>query len=194
MPVPEGGPTLGQSICGPVASMGYGPFDYRGLDPYVRWLVEHAHFTPVVEALIKGQSATIGADIDYTLRAIPNHHRALVAMTRLVEKTKSQQPPGARSRAECYFDRAARIAPDDARIYSIYGDYLRRSGREADARKALELSERLGQGDPYNAYNLALVWLDLKQPDRAVPLARMAYSAGTMPEGLRNRLKAEGRW
>ena len=52
----------------------YGPYDYRTATEFQKHLVEGAHFTPEVESL-KGArgSATVGGDIDYTLRAFPNH-------------------------------------------------------------------------------------------------------------------------
>ena len=56
----------------------FGPFDYRTATKDKLKLVESYHFTPKVESLIGGQSGTLGADIDYTLRAFPNHPRALL--------------------------------------------------------------------------------------------------------------------
>ena len=67
-------PVLAQSgnpACGPLAN-GYGPYDARK-DPDKLPIVLGAHFTPQVEMLIKATTGYIGGDIDYTLRAIPNH-------------------------------------------------------------------------------------------------------------------------
>lgn len=70
---------------------GFGPFDYTdpetarpgkyGQSPPLH-LVEIAHFTPEVEHLVRGKSGAIYGDLDYTLRAFPNHHRALWSMVR----------------------------------------------------------------------------------------------------------------
>ena len=60
----------------------FGPFDYRTERGYNLDVVESYHFTPPVEALIRGSSGTIGGDLDYTLRAFPNHDRALNATIR----------------------------------------------------------------------------------------------------------------
>jgi uncharacterized protein (TIGR02996 family) len=186
---------LGEAVCGPVASGGFGPFDYRTIKSGDKHLVESAHFTTQVEMLVRGVTAAgPGGDIDYTLRAIPNHARALSAMVRLGDRLKSDKPPGARSRLECYFDRAIRLAPDDGRIYVIYADWLRRNGRTAEAGLALGLAERYGPNDPMLLYNAGLIWLDMQQPDRALPLAKRAYEGGVQLQGLRTRLEAAGKW
>src|SRR5882672_10328606 len=67
-----------RSGCGALPNA-YGPFDYR-IEHDKLAIVEAYHFTSQVELLIRGQSGALGADLDYTLRAAPNHHRALVAM------------------------------------------------------------------------------------------------------------------
>ena len=63
---------------------GYGPYDYT--DPRTRKggkdaplsLVERYHFTPDVENLVGGNTS-LGpeGDLNYTITAFPNHHRAL---------------------------------------------------------------------------------------------------------------------
>src|SRR4051794_26054278 len=69
------------SQCGSLANA-YGPFDYRSTDKTALNMVEGPHFPPKVEALISGNSGPIGAELGYTLRAFPNHHRALLAVMR----------------------------------------------------------------------------------------------------------------
>src|SRR6202000_1946248 len=68
--------------CGSLHSS-YGPFDYR--DPGARGealhLVEIAHFTNDVAELRRGNTSTVIADIDYTLRVFPHHARALASMS-----------------------------------------------------------------------------------------------------------------
>ena len=102
----------GASACGGLAN-GYGPFDYRiernGRLP----IVDGAHFTPQVEFLIKGDRGYLGQDLDYTLRASPNHHRALASVANWGVRTKGAQPPTLPRPVECYFDRAFRFQPDD---------------------------------------------------------------------------------
>src|SRR5437868_1067555 len=70
--------------CGSLDNPSYGPFDYRTATAYQKQLVEiiGAHFTSSVESLQHGNTAPIGGELDYTLRAFPNHRRALLAMIR----------------------------------------------------------------------------------------------------------------
>ena len=118
-----------EATCGTLRNA-YGPYDYRSVTARQLQLVEDYHFTPPVEELKHGKSGlTIGGDIDYTLRAIPNHYRALVAMMNLGFKGKKDPPPGAGFSVECYFDRAIRFRPEDGAVRTIYGIYLfRRAG------------------------------------------------------------------
>ena len=71
----------GAEACGPLRGQGqYGPYDYHTHKDKLQ-VVERYHFTAVVEALTRGSQNTLaGGDIDYTLRAFPNRHRALLAM------------------------------------------------------------------------------------------------------------------
>ena len=92
--------------CGALTNS-YGPFDYRTSKAELK-IVEDYHFTPDVETLRHGNTATVGGDIDYTLRASPNHHRALMSMVNLAVRTKSDKPLGPRLTVDCYFDRAMR--------------------------------------------------------------------------------------
>jgi hypothetical protein len=86
----------------------YGPLDYNRRAKYPSNLapVENAQFPCHVENLMSGNSESVMADIDYTLRAGPNHHRAvnLVIRYRLRQKSTrwiSEFPP-----AECHPHRA----------------------------------------------------------------------------------------
>src|SRR5690606_25221127 len=80
----------GALYCGELKG-GYGPFDYINRHSLQEQLtvVESFHFTYDVENLIKGQSGSIAGDLNYTLHAWPNHHRALVSLVRLSIRDKS---------------------------------------------------------------------------------------------------------
>ncbi|MEL7448527.1 MAG: hypothetical protein AAFN78_04915, partial [Pseudomonadota bacterium] len=82
--------------CGPLQNA-YGPFDYTNPDHVAKKLdrVERAHFDKGVENLKghltnAGGKAQLKGDIAYTLRAFPNHHRALYAMIRLHIQNKGK--------------------------------------------------------------------------------------------------------
>ncbi len=182
------------AMCGPHGD-GYGPYDYRGADPYKLGLVEGAHFTAPVEALIKGQSSTrAGPDLDYTLRAFPNHHRALLATVRYGEKYQTLNPPGMRYPVECWFERALRFRSDDHIVRMIYASFLGKQNRLADALDQLRLAESEAKNNPFTHYNIGLVYFDLKQYDKALVQAHRALELGFNRPELRDMLKNAGQW
>lgn len=188
-------PAIGQaarSACGDLGN-GYGPYDYR-TDRDKLPIVEAGHFTPEVEALFRSVTGYIGGDLDYTLRAFPNHHRALVSMMRFGERTKSAQPPSAKYTVECYFERAVRFRPDDTTVRMLFATYLHKIGREADANQQLELAVKLAGENAFTHYNAGLVYLDLKNYDEALRQAHVAYELGFPRPHLREALKAMGKW
>lgn len=184
-----------EADCGPVTNA-YGPYDYRTATAAQRRLVEHAHFTPTVELLTKGEStAYVGGDIDYTLRAFPNHPRALLAMSKLSLRDKRPRPTGATFTIECYFDRAFRFQPEDPLPRLVAGLHYTKQGRRAEALESLELAARLNtEGSANVYYNLGLAYLDLNEKDKALVNAKKAYEAGFPLPGLRDRLKQAGAW
>jgi tetratricopeptide (TPR) repeat protein len=186
-------PCAGQfEECGELMNA-YGPFDYRTQRDKL-YIVEGAHFTQDVEGLRRGASGTIGSDIDYTLRASPNHHRALIAMANLGRKLNTEQPQGAKYTVACYFDRAIRFAKDDSVVRLVYGTYLARAGKRAEAVQQLELADSL---DPNNAnvhYNLGLLYLEMKDYPKARENARRAYALGFTLPGLKKKLEEAGQW
>ena len=96
-----------EPFCGEVYGVGiYGPFDYT--DPAYKKVelsnVESAHFTDNIQRLESGNTtAFVGGDIDYTLTQFPNHHPALMAMSKLSLREKTARPQGAKYSIECYF-------------------------------------------------------------------------------------------
>ncbi|MBB3193498.1 hypothetical protein [Roseateles terrae] len=190
--------------CGSLAN-NYGPHDYRDwkdlppIDPVTKemsplQLVEGAHFIDTCEALFKCKRGSIGADLDYTLRAFPNHHRALVAMMRYGELTRKSQPPDARYTVDCYFRRALVWRPEDAIARLLYATYLNENKRVADAKVQLQQAARQTGDNPFTVYNLGMVALDLNEVDMAVDAARRSYAAGMKHPALRQRLQAMNRW
>jgi tetratricopeptide (TPR) repeat protein len=152
------------------------------------------HFTPKVENLIAGQSGTLGADINYTLRAFPNHHRALISATRLAEREKNDQPPGMLWPVECYFERAIRFASDDIVVRSLYAQWLGKRGRRPEAQWQLETALKSAQDSPISHYNIGLVYLELGDYDRALAQAHRALELGWPRQELAQQLKSAGKW
>jgi tetratricopeptide (TPR) repeat protein len=172
----------------------YGPFDYRLEKSRNLRVVDAHHFTSKVERLIGGQSGYLGGDLDYTLRASPNHHRALMALANWAVKLKGLQPEHMTYTVDCYFDRAFRFRPDDRMPQLIYVDYLGRLGRKAEALKAAEPLLQATDLSAITRNNLGMLMFDLGNYDEALKQCHLAMADGWQRVDLRERLKSVGRW
>ncbi|MBL4584174.1 MAG: hypothetical protein JKX83_06115 [Pseudomonadales bacterium] len=183
--------------CGTLANH-YGPYNYANPDHRLKKLsvVEKAHFTRNVEQLVRGESGTIEGDLDYTLRAFPNHHRALAAISNLGrdnKRTNSDYKTGYFS-VECYFARAIAHIPSDPVVYLLYGIYNDRLGLSDKAAKnylkSIDLSDRSAGAH----YNVALLYFKLGQFEESLTHAKKAYQQGHPLPGLKRKLKKSGHW
>jgi len=180
--------------CGQVQPIDSGG-DYANPDDRQNLIVvERYHFTPNVERLIRGESGSLGADLDYTLQHFPNHARALATMARLGLRDKTPQPQGAKFSIACYFDRAIRFRPDDAQVRSTFGGYLLALGQDDHALEQLQAAARLAPGNAATHYNLGLLYLKRQDYPHAREAAQRAYRLGFPLPGLRSRLQAAGQW
>jgi TPR repeat len=192
----DGSGQTASPYCGELTNT-FGPFDFRKAQTeFVEQitLVHSAHFTPDIENLVKGRSGTLGGELDYTLRAFPNHHRALVSMDRLAMREKAIILPGARYPVECYFERAMRFMPDDGTVRAAYGNYLFARGKTDNALKMFIVAAELQPEDPTINYNLGLAYLKVKNYEQASKYAKKAYALGFPLQGLKNRLVEAGKW
>ena len=179
--------------CGSLQN-GYGPYDYR-TDKDKLGIVEQFHLTPNVITLTAGESSgTVGGDLDYTLRAFPNHHIALGAMVRLGEREKLPKVRGARYSVECYFQRAMKFRDDDAVVRTLFAAYLSKHGKKQEALQQLKYAEGLEDENPNVSYNKGLIYFDLADYDNALLNAQIAYRQGFPLPGLREKLKKVGKW
>lgn len=184
--------------CGSLANA-YGPFDYTNpVDVRDKLpIVETYHFDRGVDSL-RGHAQSgpqnLGGDLDYTLRAFPNHHRALDAMGRYQLQAKQAPPPGARYTAECYFERALAFAPDDAVAIMVYGIYLVRKGDKDAALERYREALALMPDSSELHYNMGLLYASLGRYEDALAEAHVAYGAGYPLPGLRNKLERAGVW
>jgi len=176
----------------------YGPYDYRksaGELAFNLKLVESAHFTADVENGVKGKSSTLAGDLDYTLRAFPNHPAALNTVIRVAARDrKSVYLPQGYRPVECYFDRAVRFAPDDAVTHTLYGSFLLSMGREAEALPKYQTAVQLDPDNPSTNYNLGLVYYKIKDMVNANKYAQIAYALEFPLPGLKNLLVQAGKW
>lgn len=179
--------------CGPLSNA-YGPYDYRSDRGEKLDIVERHHFTANVESLSRGESGTVAKELTYTLRAFPNHHRALLAAVRLGKRMKSPQPSGLEYSIGCFFDRATRFRPDDTIVRMLFASYLFENGQPADADAQLARADVLAGDNPFTHYNIGMIYLEHKNYDKALLQAKKAYALGFSRTELRDQLKAVGRW
>ena len=180
---------------------GFGPYDYT--DPSSRkrsakaggsipiQVVEQHHFGSHIEKLA-GKPKRLAYDIDYTLRAFPNHHRALHAMARLFLKTADQQEPVWQTPPECYFQRAIAFRKRDAVVHMLFGIYLQKKGETARADKEYGLATKLSPTYAEAHYNYGLFLLGIGEYERAREQARLAYRYGYPLQGLKKKLAKAG--
>lgn len=183
---------------GPTISNAYGPYDYTNPQHFAEKLpiVNGAHFSIKVESLKGGINATLaGSDIDYTLRAFPNHHRALDAMGRYhLSYPNRIKPPNANYSADCYFKRAIVFRPKDGISRMVYGIFLVRSGKLDGAEKNYRDALELIPGSPELHHNLSLLYILTEDFEAARKHAREAYRLGFPLMGAKNKLVRLGQW
>jgi tetratricopeptide (TPR) repeat protein len=181
----------------------YGPYDYRTATNDIKRLVERPHFDDQNAAVNRGQTRAreneVMNDLDYTLRALPNHPGALAAIDRLGKLMKTEKPSRRAYKLECYYIRGERMANDDPMVYYTYGMYLNVRGRKAEAREKIEKVVELYATKGFNMtpnmqYNIGLVFFDLGAYDESQRYAQQAYEQGYSLPGLKNKLKSVGRW
>lgn len=178
--------------CSPVQGVaGRDYFDF--LDPASKPrldIVEEYHFTPEIENLQHGRTGQIPADLDFVLRALPNHYRALVAMGRW-QQMHPKMPDSLEGRvyaADCYFKRAIWFRGEDPNLHALYGIYLHQTGKLDEAERQYDQAEKLGSENAELYYNRGL--LKLKRGDLAAAqaYAEKAYAQGYPLPGLRDML------
>lgn len=191
--------------CGELDKSYGGPFDYTDTKSKTRLeLVQKFHFTPEVENLIRGKSTMrILGDLNFTLNAFPNHHRALNAVSKYEIMRKEQAAKGGKPydteneggrSVDCYFDRAIRWRPNDPNVHLLYGIHLHRLSKFDQALAAYKISERLQPNSSDLQYNMGLLYFDMKQYALAKEHARKAYQLGYPLPGLRKKLAGVGQW
>lgn len=182
------------TICGELDNGGNGPFDYTNAQRAHLTLVESHHFTKQVEQLQHGVTSSIGADLDFTLRAYPNHHRALETLSRLTLRDKTPKPIGARHTTLCYFERAIRFKPDDPMVRMVFSNHLLKINKVDLALEQLLHAHHLEPENPLTAYNLGLIYLKQRNFERAVFYAKKAYAQDFPLQGLKRQLVSAGKW
>lgn len=179
--------------CGSLSNA-YGPYDYR--DPVAKRdnlpIVEINHFTPQVEALVRGRSGSLFGDLRYTLRAFPNHHRALATLAKYALQGGAFPDDDPTLSLSCFFARAIAFAPDDAIVRLVVANHLFRTNDHEGAREQYETALRLAPHSPDINYSAGLFFLASGDLERARQCAAVAYGAGYPLDGLRKKLAEVG--
>jgi len=186
-----------QNACPEILRVGqFGPFDYQQSVKFAKQIdvVERVHFTQDVETLKHGAAGPLAADLNYTITAIPNHHRALDSISRLSIKLNRPFIPGMRCSADGFFERAIRFAPNDPWVHLAYGVHLFRWKKLSKAEEELLQADKMMPNQGGIEYNLGLLYVDLKQWDKAMAYAQKAYAHGYSLPGLKNMLVSAGKW
>lgn len=179
------------NVCGSLDNL-FGPYDYTNA-AHRRYLptVEDYHFYAEVEDL---SGRNVPGDLDYTLRAFPNHHRALYAMSRFYLERVPKGANKMRYSAECYFTRARRFRPDDETVVMLEGIYFKKIGDMAAAKASFDQALSMAPNSAEVQYNVGLLYADLGDYEKALKLARGAYALGFPLPGLKNKLRKAGVW
>lgn len=178
--------------CGSLSTH-YGPFDYRTDRNKLR-IVEDYHFMPAVESLIPSKAYSLGGSFDYTLKAFPNHHRALAALSRYGLQQKTEKPERTSFTISCFFERAIAFKHDDMIVRMLYASYLGKINRAADAEQQLEVVAKQEALSPITLYNLGLIYFELARYDRSLEFAHKAMASGMPRTDLMEQLKGKGQW
>ncbi len=193
------GETLTGTPCSRHSGSGYGPYDYTQRARYAQnlKLVEGAHFNHRVESLTAGAKPTAKnplPDLDYTLRAFPNHHRALNTAIRYAITDPKRFKSHKFSPVECYLIRAVHYSPKDATTHMLYGIYLHRTQHLEKALSYYEQASSLNPRDLQIQYNMGLLLVDLKRYEEAAEIAHTVYASDFPLIGLKKQLSAAGHW
>ncbi len=185
----------------------FGPFDYRP-DTYVYEttygshkalvnIVERAHYTIETEMLVSRKTGLVvspGADLSYTLRVFPNHHKALMTLIALSEKEKTDKPRDSIYTVDCWLKRAVAWKANDNVSKMIYAKYLDKTNRRSEAEAQLEAAARQAGDNVFTHHNLGLVYFDMKMYDKALLHANKTYSLGMTIPTLKDQLKSVNKW
>lgn len=195
LPLPGAWAQTAISSCGEIYNTGhYGPYDYRTEKSGKLGIVDRAHFTPDIEALSGDAGYKLGPNLNYTLKAAPNHHRALAATVRLAERLKTTRVDGMEFSVECFFERGIRFTPNDTVVRGLYAQYLKKAGRNPEALQQLDAASIFAKDNSFSQYNIGLLYFELKEYDKALEQAHRAKALGFERTELEDMLRKAGKW
>lgn len=198
--------TTAFAACNLSLENGYGPFDYydpkshigTGADPMGKIKrVTNVHLSPKMLLLTGRATGPIAADLDYTLRAIPNHPDALNLASRLeirlrsAIKTPLLRAEKMKQSADCYFQRAFKLATY-SETYVLQGVHLHRNKKYQEAKNAYLKAIDMGHKSASTHYNFGLTLAKLEEYPLSEKHAKIAYKLGYPLKGLKRQLREVG--
>jgi tetratricopeptide (TPR) repeat protein len=177
----------GQANGGPSGQ--FGPYDYR--DPANRsgpsnplHLVESNHFNTDVATLTQGLSSSVAGDISYTLRAFPNHHRALQSLADMGLRDKKLFISGMAFTIPCFFIRAKSFVPTDGMVNAIYAYYLANMNQSELAITEAEQAIKNAANNSKIYYEVGLAYYYMRNYKKAHEYSNISKKLGSTAVGL----------
>jgi len=152
---------------------------------------EQFHLSKAQKNLAEGRPQYAVKDLDFVLRRVPNHERALRLLLELskVEKARS----GTRTLG-CYFVWARDFVTNDVTVLSYGGYYFWKSNKTELAIEWWDAALAIDPDAPEVNYNLGLAYFSMHEYSKARTHAWSAYEAGYPLSGLRQKLRDAGEW
>ena len=201
------GTTLDGVVC-TGKGQSFGPYDFFDIDePSDRlyqqgrhWEIKKLHRDRGVWAMqqvdpIDYQHYRIAAaELDYTLRAIPNEPYALQYRIEL-ELMRRKNPGQLHSEyppPECYLQRAIAFRPKQEHLRILYGIYFNKINMPEREVEQYESAIAINPNSAEAHYNLALALIRDERPGDAVDHAKQAYALGFPLMGAKRKLERLG--
>ena len=182
-------------------AQGVGPLDYnapRDRNSKLFDMVVGAHFNSKVENLVSGAKRGNGllTDLDYTIRAVPNHSKALYSLIRyqLDDKNLHQFKYDNLPHVECYLQRAIYFVPKDYTPRMLYGIYLQKRGNLEQALSHYRDAEKINPYQRTLQYNMGLLLFKMDRMEESLVYAKRAYALKAPFPGLKRMLTKAGVW
>jgi tetratricopeptide (TPR) repeat protein len=213
-------------LCAADANYGqFGPYDYYKPPAGALQLVERAHMGAVIASdRHQGNWCAYYGNLDYTLRAIPNHPKALVLMAEYLDVRAPCSNNNALSSssgksplelaaaieagswhertADYYFQKGIGYKPKDAPKSTVdyaetrvlYGKYLYSHGRPEDAMNQFKEAIKREPRSAEAHYYLGLILFEKNDTEAAKQHIQTGYKIGQPPAELKQKLISIGQW
>ncbi|HEX9812409.1 MAG TPA: tetratricopeptide repeat protein [Burkholderiales bacterium] len=203
----------------------FGPYNYYNPPKGALQLVESAHMRTVIAGdRHRGNWCAYYGNLDYTLRAFPNHPEALVLMAEYLDVRSPCSNNNARSSskgksplelaaaieagawhertADYYFKKGIRYKPKDApnsvvnypETHVLYGKYLYTHKRSEDALTQFKDAIKLEPRSAEAHYYLGLILFEKNDTEAAKRHIQTGYKISQPPVELKQKLINIGQW